>query len=132
MAKYEAGASIGGHVDAEVLGKYVSDLNLLCAVAMHFMHIKGGHHFVQWLDPGSLVTMRGEARWAYTHAVPKTKIDERNAIYSNRTLRFVLLVPFFLLLIRIVRCCTDTVTVTVIATIISVAVTVTVFGRLAG
>ena len=35
LARYKCGAGMGDHIDAELLGKYVLDLNLKCPVPMH-------------------------------------------------------------------------------------------------
>ena len=35
LARYKSGAGIGDHIDAELLGKYVLDLNSKCLVPMH-------------------------------------------------------------------------------------------------
>ena len=87
VARYEPGSGIGDYVDAEALGKYVLDLNLRCLVPMHLRHLKGGHHYVHWMDSGSLTCLRGEARWSYLHVIPKTTMDERNGQYTQRVLR---------------------------------------------
>ena len=84
LARYESGAGIGDHIDAELLGKNVLDLNLKCPVPMHPRHVKGGHHYVHWMDLGSLTCLRGEARWSYFHAITKTTMDERNGVFQER------------------------------------------------
>ena len=61
LARYQSGPGIVDHIDAELLGKYVLDLNLKCPVPMHLRHVKGGHHYVDWMDPGSPTCLRGEA-----------------------------------------------------------------------
>ena len=91
VARYEPGSGIGDHVDAEALGKYVLDLNLRCPVPMHLRHLKGGHHYVHWMDSGSLTCLRVEARWSYLHAIPKTTMDERNGQYTQRVLRYAMI-----------------------------------------
>ena len=87
VARYDPGSGIGDHVDAEALGQYVLDLNLQCPVPMHFRHVKGGHHYVHWMGSGSLTCLRGDARWSYLHAIPKTTMDDRNGQYKQRVLR---------------------------------------------
>ena len=91
VARYEPGSGIGDHVDAEELRKYVLDLNLKCPVPMHFRHVKGGHHYVHWMGSGSLTCLCGEARWSYLHAIPKTTMDERNGQYTQRVLRYAII-----------------------------------------
>ena len=71
LARYESGAGIGDCIDADLLGKYVLDLNLKCPVPMHLQHVRGGHQYVHWMDLGSLTCLQGEARWSYFHAIPK-------------------------------------------------------------
>ena len=78
-------------MDAGTLGKYVLDLNLTCPVPMHFRHVKGGHHYVDWMGSSSLTCLRGEARWPYLHAIPKTTMDERNRQYAQRVLRYAMI-----------------------------------------
>ena len=78
-------------MDAEALGTYVLDLNLKCPVSMHFRHVKGGHHYVHWMGSGLLTCFRGEARWSYLHAIPKTTMDERNGQYTQRVLRYAMI-----------------------------------------
>ena len=61
LARYDSGAGVGEHMDAELLEKYVPDLNLKCPVPMHLQHVKGGHHYVHWMDLGLVTCLRGEA-----------------------------------------------------------------------
>ena len=91
VARYEPRSCIGDHLDAEAFGKYVLDLNLKCPVPMHFRHVKGRHHYVHWMGSGSLTCLRGEARWSYMHAIPKTTMDERNGQYTQRVLRYAMI-----------------------------------------
>ena len=91
IARYEPGSGIGYHVDAEELGKYVLDLNLKCPVPMQFCHVKGGHHYVRWMGSGSLTCLRGEACWSYLHAIHKTTMDEGNCQYTQRVLRYAMI-----------------------------------------
>ena len=91
VARYQPRSGRGDHVDAEALGKYVLDLNLECPVPVHLRHVKGGHHYVHWMDSGSLTCSRGEARWSYLHAIPKTTMDERNGQYTQRVLRYAMI-----------------------------------------
>ena len=91
VARYEPGSVIGDHVDSEALGKYVLDLNLRCPVPMHLRHLKGGQDYVHWMDSGSLTCLRGEARWSYLHAIPKTTMHERNGQYTQRVLRYAMI-----------------------------------------
>ena len=91
VARFEPGSGIGDNVDAETLGKYVLHLNLRCPAPMHLRHLKGGHHYVHWMDSGSLTCLRGGARWSYLHAIPKTTMDERNGQYTQRVLRYAMI-----------------------------------------
>ena len=81
-------------MDAEAVGKYVLELNLKFPVPMPLRHVKGGPHYIHWADSDSLTCLRGEACWSYLHAIPKTTMDERNGEYTQRVLRYAMILRY--------------------------------------
>ena len=39
----------------------------------------------------NLTCLRGEARWSYLHAIPKTTMDERNGQYTQRVVQYAMI-----------------------------------------
>lgn len=66
VQKYPAGASVGWHMDAEVLGPVVVGVSLKAACEMRFRNEGGVEHPIE-LPPRSAYLMAGESRHEWLH-----------------------------------------------------------------
>lgn len=66
--EYQPGQGIGNHIDATpTFGEVVVSLSLLSSAIMDFMRLRD--HVEVVLEPGSVVVIRGEARYEWTHGI---------------------------------------------------------------
>ena len=95
--EYLPGQGIAAHVDCEpCFGGVVASLSLGAPVTMDLAPLGGGTKVSVDLVPGSLLVLSGEARHAWTHAIPARKSDvvdgarrrrERRVSVTFRTVR---------------------------------------------
>ena len=72
MNRYEPGQGIGAHVDDNgQFGAVVACVSLVGSTDMFFR--RGRKRHVQPVAPRSLYIMSGDARYAWSHAMPKRK-----------------------------------------------------------
>ncbi|GMH53987.1 hypothetical protein TrRE_jg1525, partial [Triparma retinervis] len=76
--EYEPGQGIGGHVDTEsAFGEELISVSLGSGCVMEFREVGGkGRRKDVWLGRGSLVSIKGEARYKWTHAIGSRKTDK--------------------------------------------------------
>jgi alkylated DNA repair protein alkB homolog 8 len=76
LNEYAPGQGIAPHVDTHsAFNDGLLSLSLGSAVAMDFRHPDGVRRAVVWLPRLSLVTMTGDARYAWTHGIAGRKTD---------------------------------------------------------
>jgi alkylated DNA repair dioxygenase AlkB len=74
--EYEPGQGISAHVDCvPCFGDTILSISLGSACAMVFSHLREPRQQTLWLEPGSLLVMRGPARYDWKHAIPARKTD---------------------------------------------------------
>lgn len=72
--EYLPGQGISPHIDcAPCFGEVIASVGLLSSCVMRFE--KGAERWDLVLQPLSLLVMRAEARWSWTHAIPARKND---------------------------------------------------------
>jgi alkylated DNA repair dioxygenase AlkB len=77
--EYEPGQGISAHVDCEpCFGDVICSVSLGSGCMMVFQHGATGEKREAYLKPGSLVVMRDESRYLWTHAIPARKTDRLN------------------------------------------------------
>lgn len=75
--EYLPGQGISAHVDSVVdLGPTIVSLSLLSAVCMKFQGVETKQVEELYLEPLSLLVLRQEARYRWTHAIPSRKSDK--------------------------------------------------------
>jgi alkylated DNA repair dioxygenase AlkB len=73
---YLPGQGIAPHVDCEpCFGDVIASLSLGSACVMRFSHLDSDRVEDLPLDPGSLLVLSGEARYAWKHGIPARKSD---------------------------------------------------------
>lgn len=86
--EYEPGQGISAHVDCvPCFGDTILSISLGSACAMVFSHLREARQQTLWLEPGSLLVMRGEARYAWKHAIPPRKTDLVDGVARPRRRR---------------------------------------------
>jgi alkylated DNA repair protein alkB homolog 8 len=76
LNEYAPGQGIAPHVDTHsAFNDGLMSLSLGSAVAMDFRHPDGVRRAAVWLPRRSLVTMTGDARYAWTHGIAGRKTD---------------------------------------------------------
>jgi alkylated DNA repair dioxygenase AlkB len=84
--EYEPGQGIGLHVDATVyFGPVVASLSLLAPVIMQFAREDAKAEL--WLEPGSLLVLRGAARTDWKHGIAARQTDRWEDIAIPRQRR---------------------------------------------
>jgi alkylated DNA repair dioxygenase AlkB len=77
--EYQPGQGISKHVDCvPCFGPTVASLSLGSGCVMELARGKTGDRVALFLEPRSLVVLRDEARFRWTHAVPARKTDRVN------------------------------------------------------
>lgn len=81
--EYEPGQGIAAHVDCvPCFTDTIASLSLGSACVMNFANKHAGETIPLLLDPGSLVVMKGEARYGWTHGIAARKSD----VFQGRTI----------------------------------------------
>jgi alkylated DNA repair dioxygenase AlkB len=84
--RYEPGQGIAEHIDSPVLfGETITGLSLGSATQMDFR--KGTESFSLRLEPRSLLVITGEARYKWSHSIPRRLFDYVNDLKVDRSLR---------------------------------------------
>ena len=73
---YPPGTGIFPHVDQAVLGDTVASLSLGSSCVMQFTHSESARVEHLLLEPRSVLSLSGEARWAWRHEIPARLSDE--------------------------------------------------------
>jgi alkylated DNA repair dioxygenase AlkB len=73
--EYMPGQGIGPHIDSTAFGKTVASLSLLSSIEMHFEKYGGLKTSDLWLEPASLLVLKGPARYDWKHSIPARNID---------------------------------------------------------
>jgi alkylated DNA repair dioxygenase AlkB len=82
--EYEPGQGISNHIDCEpCFTGEIASLSLGSTCVMNFTNQESGQVIPVLLKPRSLVLLKGESRYAWTHGIPARKSDE----VSGRTLK---------------------------------------------
>lgn len=86
--EYESGQGIANHIDCEpCFGDTVISISLGSSCIMDFINVKTKQKIEVLLEPGSLVAIRGDARYKWTHGIAQRKTDTFNGIKIERKLR---------------------------------------------
>jgi len=74
--EYQARQGITPHIDCvPCFGETIASISVCTPCVMEFTHIETGEKFAQLLEPRSLLTFSGEARYKWQHAIPQRKTD---------------------------------------------------------
>ena len=73
---YPPGTGIFPHVDQAVFGDTVASLSLGSSCVMQFTHSESARVEHLLLEPRSVLSLSGEARWAWRHEIPARLSDE--------------------------------------------------------
>jgi len=89
--EYLPGQGIAAHVDCvPCFSGTIASLSLLSSCEMHFKERSSGGRLSQFLEPRSLLVLKGSARFDWTHAIPARKSDLRHAQRVPRSRRLSL------------------------------------------
>lgn len=67
---------LGPHVDnVDAFDDFIVSLSLISSVLMEFKHKERREHARVLLEPNSLLVMKGESRFTWTHCIPERKHD---------------------------------------------------------
>lgn len=89
--EYQAGQGITPHIDCvPCFGETIASISVCTPCVMEFTHIETGEKFSQLLEPRSLLTFSGEARYKWQHAIPQRKTDIVDGQKINRGRRISL------------------------------------------
>ena len=89
--EYEPGQGISSHIDCvPCFGDTILSISLLSSCMMLFTHSRSQTQSSLFLEPGSLLVMQGEARYAWRHSIPARKSDMYNAQKTARGRRLSL------------------------------------------
>ncbi|GCE31849.1 alpha-ketoglutarate-dependent dioxygenase AlkB [Dictyobacter alpinus] len=81
--EYEPGQGISSHIDCvPCFDDTILSLSLLSPCVMQFTHTSSTQKVPVLLEPGSLLIMQGEARYAWKHGLPARKTD----VYQGQVL----------------------------------------------
>ncbi len=82
--EYEPGQGISSHVDCvPCFGDTILSLSLGSPCVMLFTRVKSAEKVPILVEPGSLVVMQDDARYAWKHSIPPRKTD----VYQDRTIQ---------------------------------------------
>lgn len=81
--EYQAGRGISAHFDSKLSGETIVVLSLLSEAEMKLAH--KGHEEVYKLNPRSLLSMSGDARWKYTHEILPVKSLRYSLVFRKLT-----------------------------------------------
>ena len=85
---YEVGQGISPHIDCEpCFGNYIIALSLLSDIVMQFRHQDNGDVIDIKLPRRSLVIIKDDARYKFTHGIAPRKKDSFNGSVNNRSRR---------------------------------------------
>ena len=84
---YRPGEGIEQHKDVDSWGDVIVSLSLGCPVPFRFFRPSDGAAHTVWLEPRTLLIMRGDARFEWHHQIPSQKTDIHNGKVFARTLR---------------------------------------------
>lgn len=93
--EYTAGQGIAKHVDCiPCFGDTILIISLGSASMMRFQHVKNKQRHELILEPNSLLILQAEARYDWTHEIPKRKTDLINGKRQARERRVSLTFRF--------------------------------------
>lgn len=85
---YEVGQGISPHIDCEpCFGNYIISLSLMSDIVMQFRHQDNGDLIEVKLPRRSLIIIKDDARYKFTHGIAPRKKDLFNDKYQNRSRR---------------------------------------------
>lgn len=85
--EYQPGQGISAHIDCEpCFGDTIVSVSLGSACVMHFTYVETGENYSLLLEPGSVLSFTGEARYQWRHSIPARKTDvwKHQKIYRSR------------------------------------------------
>lgn len=86
--EYHPGQGIGAHVDCEpCFGEIIASISLLSMTIMQFTSLPKKRKVNFALYPGSLLVMRGEARYQWKHGIPARLTDVIDGTVYRRSRR---------------------------------------------
>ena len=86
--EYEPGQGISAHIDCEsCFGDTIISVSLGSACFMNFSSKKGEEKKSLLLSPGSLLVLKGDARYRWLHSIPPRKTDVVNGVKVPRNRR---------------------------------------------
>lgn len=89
--EYTPGQGIADHIDCEpCFGDTIISLSLGSGCIMNFTRKTDDYRIPVWLEPRSIVVLKGAARNTWKHGIPPRKTDEVNGQKFERTTRISL------------------------------------------
>jgi alkylated DNA repair dioxygenase AlkB len=89
--EYEAGQGISHHIDCEpCFENHIISISLESGCVMEFIHTKNKEKIELFLEPKSMILLKDEARYEWTHGIPARKTDIYNNQKKVRTTRISL------------------------------------------
>jgi alkylated DNA repair dioxygenase AlkB len=86
--EYKPGQGIANHVDCEpCFGDTVISLSLASPCAMNFINLESKEKLEKILQPRSVVSIKEDSRYLWSHGIPARLADDINGIRTNRQLR---------------------------------------------
>ncbi len=89
--EYKPGKGIGPHIDSLLFDDIIISLSLASACTFRFTKSKNRNitHEI-YLQPRTLIVMKGESRYKWLHDIPSVKYDDVNGIAVERKTRISL------------------------------------------
>lgn len=86
--EYLPGQGIANHIDCEpCFGDTIISISLGCSCVMDFINIETKEKIEIMLESGSMVALRGDARYKWSHGIAQRKSDNFNGVKTDRQLR---------------------------------------------
>jgi len=86
--EYKPGQGIANHVDCEpCFGDTIISLSLATPCIMNFINLDSKNKVEAILEPRSVVCIKGESRYLWSHGIPARLADDINGVRTNRQLR---------------------------------------------
>jgi alkylated DNA repair dioxygenase AlkB len=86
--EYKPGQGIANHVDCEpCFGDTIVSLSLATPCIMNFINLDSKEKVDAWLEPRSVVSINGNARYCWSHGITPRLADDIHGVRVNRQLR---------------------------------------------
>lgn len=86
--EYKPSQGISPHIDIPAFGETIASLSLGSSCMMEFS--QASQKEMLWLEPRSLIVLKGDARYKWKHSIPARKNDKHRGILVKRSRRISL------------------------------------------